>query len=248
MVALEWIGIDSLANADNLGSETFQGRRLQFGSFNQPIGFWVGVGIGGVALFALLVFASWYCCCFDRVRTITIDDAERDDLESGESGESGESMFRFSEEDLLNSNQNKDEAEESEEAEDEDDEDDDDDEEAEQDEEDEEERDVTPSLRNDAGEQSTLLNRNAKDKSDGSRKSSSKKDKKSTASKKAGAKKNPAGKKTGKGGKKKSANDDDECEVVVTYDHCDVGEQSDVFQSAARKFGLGEWTFSSLQK
>ena len=179
MVALEWIGIDSLANADNLGyvpyAETFQGRRLQFGSFNQPIGFWVGVGIGGVALFALLVFASWYCCCFDRVRTITIDDAERDDLESGESGES---MFRFSEEDLLNSNQSKDEAEESEEAEDErgdeDEDEDEDDEEAEQEQEDEEEGDVTPSLRNDAGEQSTLLNRNAKDKSDGSRKSSSK--------------------------------------------------------------------------
>jgi hypothetical protein len=78
-----------------------EGRRLQFGGFNQPIGFWVGVGIGGAALLTLLVFMSWYCCCFDQVRTITIDDAQDSDVEGGNGAES---MFRFSEEDLSNAN------------------------------------------------------------------------------------------------------------------------------------------------
>ena len=78
------------------------GRRLQFTNFNQPIGFWIGVGIGGVALLSLLLFSMWYACCFDRDSTLVLPDGGvgggdggdggggDDDEEAGGGGDDGE--------------------------------------------------------------------------------------------------------------------------------------------------------------
>ena len=175
----------------------WEGRRLQFGSFNQPIGFWIGSGIGALALLSLLVFMSWYCCGFDRPRVIVVpkgeipathtptsmqNDDEGGDRDDGEqedgAGEDGEEKGgRGAQED---------DADDADEA-------------------DEENALISPGNGTQKGK------------------------KRGTTQK---------GKKQG----------EDECEVIVTYDHCDVGQHSSLFKEAASKAGLRGWTFSSLGK
>ena len=247
-----------------------EGRRLQFGNFNQPIGFWVGTGIGAVALLTLLVFVSWYCCCFDRPVVIVKEEGEdgNDDKES-ERGSKGTSFFRLDESFAPNdSNGNetygiRDDNREDQNEEADDDEDDEDDEdgatgdqgekrdayniidnEEYRDDGDQEYKDEQDLESKSATEQTSLIQRN--DASDAPSKSISKK-KDNNKSGKAKASNKKVANSDRKSKKSAKEAEDEECEVVITYDHCDVGESSHVFQQAVKKAGLLGWTFQSIR-
>lgn len=160
-----------------------QGRRLQFGSFNQPIGFWVGAIIGGLALLTLLVFLFWYACCFDTPRYIPKPESAQSGYASVESNE----VYSNNEEEGGGGG------------------DDGDGEDG-----------------GDGGEDGGNEDGGAGD----------------------GDEEGGGG---GNGGGGEEEDEDGECRVVVTYDHCDLGQHAPEFKAAQRKAGLSLWTFDSLE-
>lgn len=156
------------------------GRRLQFGSFNQPIGFWVGTIIGGIALLTLLVFLFWYTCCFDTPRYIP----------KPESYKGSQSEYASVERNEVFSNN-------------------------------EEDEEGGGGGDGDGGDEGG-------DAQDGDEEGENGED----------------GRSGGGGG---GEEEDGECKVVVTYDHCDLGQHAPEFKAAQRKAGLSQWTFSSLE-